>query len=182
MKKLTIGRNNACDIVIPDTSDLVSRKQAILSYSFWGKMVLYDTSNNGTFVNGQKLDNGKGIRVTRKDKVNFARIADLDWNEVKTPYRKTWLLCAICTTIFVVAAVLLTFWLYLRNDESKFEDTESTSEMGETYTTVKPQIVEEQPTPKPSSSHNKKVSKNRKSVTTNDIINKEVNENSPIVY
>ncbi|MBR2016634.1 MAG: FHA domain-containing protein, partial [Prevotella sp.] len=53
MKKLTIGRNNACDIIIPDTSDLVSRKQAVLTYSFLGKMVLYDTSNNGTYVNGQ---------------------------------------------------------------------------------------------------------------------------------
>ena len=59
MKKLTIGRNNACDIIIPDTTDLVSRKQAVLTYSFWGKMVLYDTSNNGTYVNGQKLENGK---------------------------------------------------------------------------------------------------------------------------
>ena len=89
MKQLTIGRNNACDIIIPDTSDLVSRKQAVLSFSFWGKMVLYDTSNNGTYVNGQRLDNGKGIQVTRNDNVNFARIADLDWDEVKDPYRKS---------------------------------------------------------------------------------------------
>ena len=78
MKKLTIGRNNACDIIIPDTSDIVSRKQAVLACYFWGKMVLYDTSNNGTYINGEKLENGKGRRVTRKDKVNYARIADLN--------------------------------------------------------------------------------------------------------
>ena len=102
MKKLTIGRNNACDIIIPDTSDLVSRKQAILTYSFWGKMVLYDTSNNGTYVNGQKLENGKGLRVTRKDKVNFARIADLDWNEVKDPYHKTKLYSLICAAVVII--------------------------------------------------------------------------------
>ena len=88
MKKITIGRNNACDIIIPDTSDLVSRKQAVLSVSFFGKMTLYDTSNNGTYVNGQVIETGKGVRVTRKDKVNFAKIIDLDWNEVKDPYKK----------------------------------------------------------------------------------------------
>ena len=110
MKKLTIGRNNACDIIIPDTSDLVSRKQAVLTCSFWGKMVLYDTSNNGTYVNGQKLENGKGLCVTRKDKVNFARITDLDWSEVKDPYKRTKIIVSICTVALIVFAVLLTLW------------------------------------------------------------------------
>ena len=185
MKKLTIGRNNACDIVIPDTSDLVSRKQAILTYSFWGKMVLYDTSNNGTYVNGVKLENGKGISVTRKDKVNFARIADLDWNEVKNPYRKTWLLSALCAAILFIVSVLLVLWLIFSDNgkESTPADTDTPTEMGETYTTVKSEVVEEQPTPKPSSRPKKKIGdKKRKSVTTDDIINREVNESSPIVY
>ena len=93
MKKIIIGRNNACDIIIPDTTDLVSRKQAVLAIDFWGKMILFDTSNNGTFVNGQRIENGKGMRVTRKDKVNFAQVAELDWNQVEDPYRKARIRC-----------------------------------------------------------------------------------------
>lgn len=185
MKKLTIGRNNACDIIIPDTSDLVSRKQAVLTCSFWGKMVLYDTSNNGTYVNGQKLENGKGVRVTRKDKVNFARIADLDWNEVKDPYRKTKLLSAIGGATVVILALLLVLWLTLpdKEDTTTPASTEITVEKGETETTIKPQVVDEQPKQQsPKKTKKKTNNKKGKSVTPNDVMNKEVNENSPIVY
>lgn len=185
MKKLTIGRNNACDIIIPDTSDLVSRKQAVLTYSFSGKMVLYDTSNNGTYVNGQKLENGKGLRVTRKDKINFARIADLDWNEVKDPYKKTKIVAAICATAIIVLTVLLTLWFSMPGEEELQTPvkTEVTSDKGETVTTVQPQTVEEQSKQQPTrKSKKKRNSKNGKSVTPSDVMNKEVNDNSPIVY
>jgi len=185
MKKLTIGRNNGCDIIIPDTSDLVSRKQAVLTYSFCGKMVLYDTSNNGTYVNGQKLENGKGLRVTRKDKINFARIADLDWNEVKDPYKKTKVVAAICTITIIVFAVLLTLWFSIPGEEgvSTPAKTEATSDKGETVTTVQPQTVEEQPKQQSTKQSKKKGNtKKGKSTTPNDIMNKEVNDNSPIVY
>lgn len=185
MKKLTIGRNNACDIIIPDTSDLVSRKQAVLTYSFFGRMVLYDTSNNGTYVNGQKLENGKGMRVTRKDKVNFARIADLDWNEVKDPYRKAKMLSAISGTIFIIALLLLALWLMQpdKEDDLNINDTEIPIKKGETFTTIKPQVVDEQSSPQIVKRSKKKVNKKKeKPVTPNDVMNKEVNENSPIVY
>lgn len=185
MKKLTIGRNNACDIIIPDTSDLVSRKQAILAYSFWGKKVLYDTSNNGTYVNGQKLENGKGMKVTRKDKVNFARIADLDWNEVKDPYRKEKLISIICASLIIIASILLAIWQTLPEKEEITEPvkTETGIEKGETTTTLQPQVVEDKPIQQPTKKAKKKnVNKKDKSVTPNDVMNKEVNENSPIVY
>lgn len=185
MKKLTIGRNNACDIIIPDTSDLVSRKQAVLTYSFWGKMVLYDTSNNGTYVNGQKLENGKGLRVSRKDKINFARIADLDWNEVKDPYKKTKIISAICTIAIIVIAFLLALWFSMPNkdDVPTSTKTEVSSDKGETKTTIQPQTVEEQPKLQPAKKSRKKGNtKKGKSVTPNDVMNKEVNDNSPIVY
>ena len=185
MKQLTIGRNNACDIIIPDTSDLVSRKQAVLTYSFWGKMVLYDTSNNGTYVNGQKLENGKGLCVTRKDKVNFARIADLDWNEVKDPYRKTKIISAICTLAMIVIAVVLALWLSMpsEDDVPTQTRTEVSSDKGETQTTIQPQTVEEQSNQQPAKKTKKKArNKKGKSVTSNDVMNKEVNDNSPIVY
>lgn len=185
MKKLTIGRNNACDIIIPDTSDLVSRKQAVLTYSFWGKMVLYDTSNNGTYVNGQKLENGKGVRVTRKDKINFARIADLDWNEVKDPYKKTKIVSVICTIAVIVFAILLALWLSIPSDENQPtpNQTELSTDKGETKTTIQPQTVEEQSKQQPAKKAKKKGNtKKGKSVTPNDVMNKEVNDNSPIVY
>ena len=185
MKKLTIGRNNACDIIIPDTSDLVSRKQAVLTYSFWGKMVLYDTSNNGTYVNGQKLENGKGLRVTRKDKINFARIADLDWNEVKDPYKKMKIVAAFCTVAIIVFAVLLAlcFSIPTEEDVPTPAKTELPSDKGETVTTVQPQTVEDQSNQQPAKKTKKRGStKKGKSVTPNDLMNKEVNDNSPIVY
>lgn len=185
MKKLTIGRNNACDIIIPDTSDLVSRKQAILTYSFWGKKVLYDTSNNGTYVNGQRLENGKGQRITRKDKVNFARIADLDWNEVKDPYRKIKIITAISSILIIIVAGILTIWLSQpsKEDVQNPSITEFPSGKGETVTTVKPQVADDQPQQQPIKQSKKRSSnKKEKSITPNDVMNKEVNDNSPIVY
>lgn len=185
MKKLIIGRNNACDIVIPDTSDLVSRKQAVLTYTFWGKMVLYDTSNNGTYVNGQKLENGKGFRVTRKDKINFARIVDFDWDEVKDPYRMAKISAAIGTLIIILAAIILVLWLSLPGEVlySTPSKTEVVSDKGETVTTVQSQVVDERPKQQSAKQSRKKRNvKRSKSETPNDIMNKEVNDNAPIVY
>lgn len=87
MKKYTIGRNNNCDIIIPDTTDLVSRQQAIITIPLFGKMVIYDTSNNGTTVNGRRIEKNMGCPVSRNDKVVFAGVAPLDWNLVPRPYR-----------------------------------------------------------------------------------------------
>lgn len=188
MKKLTIGRNNACDIIIPDTTDLVSRKQAILTYSWTGKMVLYDTSNNGTYVNGQKLENGKGIKVTRKDKVNFARIADLNWDEVKDPYRKNKILMASCTAVVILLTILLTWWLLQPEPEKPAtqEQIEQPATQGATETTVKPQAVEPvktQPVRKPKAKSKKKSSsKQNENPSPRNVQEKEVNEKSPIVY
>lgn len=187
MRKLTIGRNNACDIIIPDTSDLVSRKQAVLTYSFFGKMVLYDTSNNGTYINGQKLENGKGRRVTRKDKINFARIADLDWNEVKDPYREIKKISAFSTLLMIVAALLLALWPSQPEEEilNPPVKTETLTNKGGKVTTVQPQVVE-QPEQQTKQKRKKKRNRNKeKSDTPNDVLNKEVkevNDNSPIVY
>ena len=185
MKKLTIGRNNACDVVIPDTSDLVSRRQAVLRYYFSGKMVLYDTSNNGTYVNGKKLENGKGFQVTRKDKVNFARIADLDWKEVKDPYRKSKIVAGVCTIIIVVVAIIFTWWSPLANEEASVPvQTEMSSDKGMTETTVRPQVVNERPKQQPAKRSTKKGNgKKGKSGTPNNVNNnKDVDDNSPIVY
>lgn len=187
MKKLTIGRNNACDIVIPDTTDLVSRKQAILTYSWTGKKVLYDTSNNGTYVNGQKLENGKGIRVTRKDKVNFARVADLNWSEIKDPYRIGKIVAAAFAIVVFIILALLTWWIVSPKTESTTPPvhTEQPMDKGSTETTVGPQAAEPSTpahpvtTPK---SKKKNSSTKHKSLTPRDVQEKEINESTPIVY
>lgn len=188
MKKIIIGRNDACDIVIPDTSDLVSRKQAVLTYSFWGKMVVYDTSNNGTYVNGIKLENGKGVGVTRKDKINFARVADLDWNEVKDPYSRQKVLFGAAITALVVISVLFALWLTHPVEQATNEPapTEILTDKGETTTTVVQvdPVVEE---PQAQTRRRAVKKKNKKSSDTSkddakDLIEKDIDNSSPIIY
>lgn len=191
MKKLTIGRNNACDIIIPDTTDLVSRSQAVLTFSFFGKMVLYDTSNNGTYVNGQKVENGKGVRVTRKDKVNFARIADLDWNDVRDPYKKEKIISLSVILALVLASVVITLCLLLPAKENVKDlaapkATEIEVEKGKTVTSVEPDTVVQEP--KRSKRQSRKKVRNKpqkdetKGVTPRDVMNKEINGKAPIIY
>lgn len=87
MRKITIGRGRECDIRLKDDTDTVSRKHAVLAVWPSGKMFIYDLSSNGTSVNGVKVEKPNGYRVRRGDRVNFANLVDLDWNQVKNPYR-----------------------------------------------------------------------------------------------
>lgn len=113
MKKITIGRNNACDVIVPDTTNIVSRRQAVLTVTPWGSMMLYDTSNNGTYINGRKLEKGKGMKVTRKDRVNFGGVIDMDWDWVNDPYRlhkQVALWFGLAVFVFII---VLTVWILL---------------------------------------------------------------------
>lgn len=124
MKKLTIGRNNACDIVIPDTTDIVSRRQAVLEISFFGKMIIYDTSNNGTFVNGERMQNGTSREVTRNDKISFGRVADLDWKKIYDPYRIHKLWGSVAFAMVLISCGLLIWWIYTPRIEKISIDVE----------------------------------------------------------
>lgn len=108
MRKVVIGRSRECDVVLADTTDVVSRRQAVITFTFWGKMTLYDTSSNGTFVNGQRLSKPEAKVVTRKDTVNFGYVWDLDWSTVKDPYKKmkVALVCTIVALLIVIGALL----------------------------------------------------------------------------
>ena len=180
MKKLIIGRNNACDIIIPDTTDMVSRKQAVLTITFWGKMVLYDTSNNGTFLNGERIENGKGKRVTRKDKVSFAHVADLDWNTVPDPYKNSKKVIVWLIVIAILAAAAALWW-YLQpqtDAQSKKENkTEQTKKQGETKTTVEPATTKPTNEQQPQNTNKKK----KKQKADDDKSVSEVSENTPVI-
>lgn len=68
--RITIGRNQNCDIVL--NNDTVSRYHATIERSADGAYTLRDSdSRNGTYVNGRKI---RGItRVTKKDKIYIGR-------------------------------------------------------------------------------------------------------------
>lgn len=103
MKVYSIGRETDCNIVINDTSDVISRRHATLNVESNGKMTIVDTSRNGTYVNGIRINSNVPFPVTRKDNVSFAHVARLDWNLV--PVQKSSMHYAI---IAIVAILLVT--------------------------------------------------------------------------
>ena len=80
MKVYSIGREVGCDIVINDSTDVISRRHAILNVTSSGKMTIVDQSHNGTYVNGIRISPNVPVPVTRKDNISFAHVARLDWN------------------------------------------------------------------------------------------------------
>ena len=84
MKAISIGRDQQCDIVINDSTDVISRRHAILNISSSGKITIVDQSRNGTYVNGIRISQNVPVPVTKKDIISFAHVAKLDWNAVPT--------------------------------------------------------------------------------------------------
>lgn len=84
MKAISIGRDQECDIVINDSTDVISRRHAILNISSSGKITIVDQSRNGTYVNGIRISQNVPVPVTKKDIISFAHVAKLDWNAIPT--------------------------------------------------------------------------------------------------
>lgn len=102
MKKIyTIGRDEGCDIVIQDNTDVISRLHATIRIEPNDKIFLTDQSRNGTYINGMKMSSNVEIPISRKDVVSFAHIRNLDWSLV--PKNKSNKL----KTTFIVAPFLL---------------------------------------------------------------------------
>lgn len=103
MKKIyTIGREEGCDIVIPDNSDVISRLHATIRIESEDKIFITDQSRNGTYVNGMKISSNVEVPVSRKDVISFAHIVDFDWTLIpkqKSKYLK-W-------TIIIVPFILI---------------------------------------------------------------------------
>lgn len=107
MKTYSIGRDLNCDIVINDSTDVISRRHALLNITPSGKMTIIDQSSNGTYVNGIRISQNVPVPVTRKDIVSLAHVAKLDWNQI--PKSNQWMKYVILSGIAVVIILGIIF-------------------------------------------------------------------------
>lgn len=122
MKRLTIGRGNDCDIVIPDETDDVSRHHLVLSFNFWGKMTVSDTSSNGTYINNNRMLKGTSLPVTLNDVIRLGNKWQFDWSLVKDPYKglRRMLLSLVC--LLLLAGIGGGIWYVLDKNKEKTEE------------------------------------------------------------
>lgn len=104
MKVYSIGREHGCDIEIDDNSDVISRRHATLTVSSTGKMTIMDLSQNGTYVNGMKINSNVEVPVTRQDNISFAHVYNLDWKLIPDP--RTVIIRYILYALLAVALII----------------------------------------------------------------------------
>ena len=132
-KKLTIGRSPECDIQIKDSTEKVSRRHAIITFSPTGKMMLYDTSSNGTFVNGVKVQKPNGMPIKRGDKVDLGHVTELDWDQISDPYKSTRILFLILfIVLFLGIGGFFVYTLVIADEVTEKEETEQVEQSGPT--------------------------------------------------
>lgn len=126
MKKIyTIGRDEGCDIVIPDSTDVISRLHATIRVESNDKIFLIDQSRNGTYVNGMKMSSNVEIPVSRKDVVSFAHIYNLDWSLVpKNKGNAIKTILIILASLIVMTGIAYAIISYLNNQEAVDTPTE----------------------------------------------------------
>lgn len=110
MKTISIGRDENCDIVFTDRTNVVSRRHAVITIDNSGKMTITDYSSNGTYINGIKMSENVAVPITRKDAISFAHVFELDWNmvpNVKSRNIKIILGSAIAVLAIVALIILL---------------------------------------------------------------------------
>lgn len=146
MKVYSIGREVGCDIVINDSTDVISRRHATLNVTSSGKMTIIDQSHNGTYVNGIRISPNVPVPVTRKDNVSFAHVARLDWNVVpKTTSPMMYAVIALVALVIIIGGVF--GFNHLRNsgsDDSVITDsvTIKQKEVDDAKATLKTKISE----------------------------------------
>lgn len=112
MEALSIGRDQGCNIVVNDSTDIISRRHATLNISSSGKITIVDQSRNGTYVNGIRISQNVPVPISRKDVISFAHVAKLDWNAV--PKTNSTMRYAIMGAIGVIVLVCGLFaYLYI---------------------------------------------------------------------
>ena len=130
MKKIyTIGRDEDCDIVIPDNTDVISRLHATIRIESNDKIYLIDQSRNGTYVNGMKMSSNVEIPVSRKDVISFAHIYNLDWTLIpkqKVNILKISLIILACITVITGIALAVISNMKEKENEVQPENTTTT--------------------------------------------------------
>lgn len=112
MKKIyTIGRDEGCDIVIPDNSDVISRLHATIRIEAEDKIYITDQSRNGTYVNGMKISSNVEVPVSRKDVISFAHIVDFDWFLIPKQ-RPKYLMWAIIMVSLITIVGIVAFYVH----------------------------------------------------------------------
>lgn len=142
MKVYSIGREQGCDIVINDPTDVISRRHATLVVSPTGKMTITDLSHNGTYVNGIRIAQNVPVPVTRKDSVSFAQIARLDWNLVPQSNMVIKYAAMAAGAIIVVIACVLLF-NYCGNGKGSQEPQQADTVVADTTQKAAPKTEEE---------------------------------------
>lgn len=119
MKALSIGREQGCDIVINDSTDVISRRHAILNISSSGKISIVDQSRNGTYVNGIRISQNVPVPVTRKDIISFAHVAKLDWNAVpKSNSTMSYIIVGIVGVLVIACGLFAYQYMKPRDSDS----------------------------------------------------------------
>lgn len=131
MKTYSIGRDLNCDIVINDSTDVISRRHALLNVTPSGKMTIIDQSSNGTYVNGIRISQNVPVPVTRKDIVSLAHVAKLDWNQV--PKSNPWIKYAIGAVVAIAVILGLIFGIKAINskDHNNNNDVQHQTEVND---------------------------------------------------
>lgn len=185
MKRITIGRNPNCDIVLED--NMISRNHALLNIYPSGKYEIINMGTNGTKVNSTPISNGQPFPVKRGDSIVFAGQSALDWNLVPNPGKPLRIVLFVIAGIILLSALtVLSWWLINRDWGSKCPDNElieieNSTAVDSTSTTVIPidSVAVQAPTDKqstanrffPAKKNKQKVKESDKKETTN--INKD---------
>lgn len=129
MKTYSIGRDVNCDIVINDSTDVISRRHAILTVTSSGKMTIIDQSSNGTYVNGIRISPNVPVPVTRKDTISLAHVTKLDWSMIPKYYNIRYIIFVSIGFLIVIGTILsikiFTNIEYHKNDKSQISIVDS---------------------------------------------------------
>lgn len=104
MKRITIGRNPSCDIVIDNK--MVSRNHALLNIYPSGKLEIVSMGTNGTKVKGHLISNGQRYPLRRGDDVTLAGCELLDWSLVPDPL-KIWKIIGVSVAGAAILALII---------------------------------------------------------------------------
>lgn len=141
MKTISIGRDENCDIVITDRTNVVSRRHAVITIDNSGKMTITDHSSNGTYINGIKMSENVAVPITRKDAISFAHVFELDWNMVPN-VRSRNIKIILGSAVAIVTAVILLILLGHDKVEPVKPVQHETEQVVDTMPKTQPQVVE----------------------------------------